>query len=216
MDTTKQNGNGSDENPVPQQSEVTQVVEPLRIVAPTSDSEVKKTRGLYKWLLLTLLILLSLLGLLAMIIMINLRVGNLEDGARTIEKDVTEVKMDVQKLKTATANLITANNMLTGQVEKAAVTSDQLVEETKKLAARVDGMETTKIDRKELSGLATTNYLRRVERKLDAHISIVAKETTPLPTEEKTFAPTASQPTHNVRYRPVPVYIDVYKPRSAR
>ena len=67
------------------------------------------------------------------------------------------------------------------------------------------------------TGVASTNWrITRVEKKIqDTRVVSSVKE--PMPIEEKTFAPAVSQPTHNVRYKPTPVYIDVYKyKRSGR
>lgn len=216
MDTTEQNGNGSAENPVSQQSEeLTQVVKPLRIVAPTGDSEVKKTRGLYKWLFPMLLILLFLGLLTAGFFEINSRVNDLEKditGLKTDKADKTELAKKVDQ---------TAFNKLKESVDKVVSSDEKQNEELKDLKARADKNEADIADlgnnKASKTDVATTHWrITRVEKKLAETRIVATKNPTPMPTEEKTSAPAAPQPTHNRIYRPVPVYIDVYKPRSAR
>ncbi len=75
--------------------------------------------------------------------------------------------------------------------------------------ANITDLTNSKIDRKELKGLATISRVAKIEDKLEAHIA-GKEETTPAPTGENqaatstadlTLSVAAPMPTHNVRYR---------------
>lgn len=172
--------------------EPTAVVKPVPFTAPTSGAKKKFVDNL-----------LLFLAIVVAGLMLILLFRSIAD----IQSDVADLQTDMQNLQTTTANLTKANNLLTSNVDEKAVTTNKLVEDTEKLLTRIEDMEASKANKTDLSRLANKTQLRRVERKLDAHLAIVATETTPMPVEEK---PAVQTQTRNIRfhYQAVPMPTD--------
>lgn len=131
------------------------------------------------------------MGVLASLIILSLFIHHLKS-----------IKTDMESIKTAITAvdqdgntvgvMAVARDIRTNMVKSTDLTNLAKTNDLKGLAKKDDLSDLAKSsDLKglaktdDLKGLATTGYLRHVERKLDAHIATVAKETTPMPVEEK-------------------------------
>lgn len=186
------------------------------------DTRFNERKPLPPWLKIAGAVLVSLV-VLGMFLYSCKGVSDLKSDTASLEADVTKLQTDSTATKTDVVALKKGVDDLNQKVDPMIKNVKTLTGTVEALDAKVRGLEASKANMSDLSNKADKSdvagahwRITRVEKKIEEKRVVAAKDPTPMPTEDKTAAPVAPQPTHNQIYRPVPVYIDTYKPRSKR
>ncbi|TSC84896.1 MAG: hypothetical protein G01um101413_280 [Parcubacteria group bacterium Gr01-1014_13] len=183
-----------------------------------------KPRSRWSGPLKTLIVVMGMLAALALMLYSCQGVSELKKDGASLEADIMSLQKDNKANKDDIAGLKKGVDDLNKKVDPMISNVEKIIGTVDALADKVNGLDATKADKTEVEKkVAGSNWrITRIEKKIQETRIAISVGKDPLPTEDK--KPPAPvdvghqqpQPTRNVIYRPVPVYIDVYKPRSMR